>query len=178
MKLVLILATLALAAPVAHGETFAFVDPVRVDVESTEWQRVWAEIQGDKTTKDREIEAAIEAARKAKPADAQAQAVKAQKLAKMDQEDLSAHQKTARAAFEKRRAEIGAALEREKHVTILLATLAVPKPGRDLTDEVINRLNATDAQAIAAENVRLTEENARLKAEKAPAAPPKVPGAK
>lgn len=171
MRTAVIIATLVLAAPLVHAETFAFADPSRIDTESTEWNRLWSEVQTDKATKDREINAAIDAARGAKPADAQGLSDKARKLAKMDQDDLVAHEKTVRAAFEKHRGEVAAQLEREKKVTLLLAVTAAPKPGRDLTDEMIKRLNASDGQALAEENARLKAENAALTKPIAPSVP-------
>jgi len=160
-----------LVSSAAHAETFAFADPARVDAESTEWQRLSAEVAADQAKKQREVDSAIAAANAAKPADARALGEKATALGKMDREDLASHWKSARAAFEKRRGEVAASLEREKHVTILLAPPAVPKPGRDLTDDLIKRLNASDAGALAIENARLKAENAALSRP----APPVVP---
>ena len=163
-----------MAAPAVRAETFGFADPVRVGRrKSTEWQRLAAEVQADQDTKKREDDAAFDAARKAKPADAQALADKFRQLAKINGDDLLKHYKEARGTFEKRRAEVAAALEREKHVTLILAPPAVPNPKRDLTDELIKRLNASDVQAIVEENTRLKAEKAAL----AKPAPPTVPPA-
>ena len=174
MKLAIILAAL-LAPLTAHAETFAFVDSVRVYSEATEAKRVTTEIQADRDTKEREIGAAQDAVKraqiaKAKPADVQSLQQKADALAKMDSDDFAKQKADATAALRKRVGEVAAKLAADRHVTILPVTPLYPVAGRDLTDELIRRLNASDQQAMAEENARLKAKVAALEAAK-PTAP-------
>lgn len=172
----------ALLLPVAaRAEAFAFVDFGRVKQESTEAQRIAAEIQSDGDTKQREMDAARQAitqvkecqptgATKTLPPDgaacqrAAAPLVdKYNALAKMNQADLAKHDKAAWGVWRKRVSDVTVKLQSARHVTILGA-MPLVEDKRDLTDEFIRLLNASDVVAIAEERDRLKEENAKLKA--------------
>ncbi len=154
MKLTLALFALLALAPAARAETLAFVDTGRVYAESTEWQRLSGELQSDDQAKKAEVSAAVAAfqkaqAAKAKPAELQALQQKAITLNKMDSDDLAKHEKESRAAFRKHLSDVTAKLEAERHVKVLGAAPLV-EDKRDLTDEVIKRLNDSDVVTLAA----------------------------
>jgi Skp family chaperone for outer membrane proteins len=184
MKLALPLLALLALAPVAHAETFAFVDTGRIYAESSEAKRVSAEVQDNRDRKQAEIGAAQAAVQKAKdkcaphghiydgaqsldppckPAEELQQ--KADALAKLDSDEFTKYQADVTGALRKHIAEAAAKLAASKHVTILPLTPLYPVPRRDLTDELIKRLNDSDTAGLAARV-------AAFEAEKKAAAPP------
>src|SRR3954464_6270514 len=102
MKLALILAALAASVPIAHAEPRAgYVDTARAFASATLPVRLFAELAADKQTKDGEVNAAIDAFKKGKPAEQEALRQKAIGLDKMDSADLKKHDEETRAAVRK-----------------------------------------------------------------------------
>jgi Skp family chaperone for outer membrane proteins len=170
MKLALPLLALLALAPAARAESFAFVDTGRVYAESSEAKRVSAEVQDNRDRKQAEIgaaQAAVQKARdaKAKPDAIQALQQKADALSRLDSDEFTKYQADVTGALRKHIAEAAAKLAASKHVTILPLTPLYPVPRRDLTDELIKRLNDSDTAGLAARV-------AAFEAEKKAAAPP------
>ncbi len=165
MKIIILVVALMAVAPSARGETFAFVDQGRVYQESTEAQRIAAEVDADKSRKEAEVKSAVDAwekaqQAKAKSADVEALRGKAAALFKMNADDHAKHAKEAWASFRKRLSGVTAKLEAERHVKILGAAPLV-EDKRDLTDELIKRVNESDVVALAAKVAALESEKAR-----------------
>jgi len=168
VKLAIILAAL-LAPLAAHAaparDTIGFVDTTRVYATATEPVRLLGEVAADQQTKQGELNAAIWAMQKAKPAEQSVFREKAVAISKMNADDLKKHADQVDADLRKRVADVLVRLRSEHHLAQLSAGPGlILSPGVDLTDEAIKAMDATDVAAIADENARLKAKVAAMEA--------------